>query len=92
MRVEHKTYSTIYGTPVQAIWDQESLTRLAGGGQGRSKYGPECTLSNKENGLNLALEPSRGPKMGQGPRKWTQINQGQLGGQFGFLSIYLGSL
>ena len=21
--------------------------------------------------------------MGQGPRKWTQINQGQLGGSFG---------
>ena len=31
------------------------------GGQGRSKYGPECTLCNKENGLNLALEPSRDP-------------------------------
>ena len=40
----------------------------------------------------MALVPSRDPKMGQGPRKWTQINQGQLGGQFGFLSIYLGSL
>ena len=61
VRVEHKTCGTICGTPVQAILDQESLTRLAGGGQGRSKYGPECTLCNKENGLNLALEPSRDP-------------------------------
>jgi hypothetical protein len=60
VRVEHKTCSSICGTPVQAIMDENLLTRLAGG-QGRSKYGPECTLCNKENGLNLALEPSRGP-------------------------------
>ena len=24
--------------------------------------------------------------MGQGPKKWTQINQGQLGGSFGSIS------
>ena len=31
MRVEHKTYSTICGTPVQVILDQNNLTGLAGG-------------------------------------------------------------
>ena len=31
MRVEHETCSTIYGTPVQAILDQNNLTGLAGG-------------------------------------------------------------
>ena len=61
VRVEHKTYSTICATPLQAILDQESLTRLAGGGQGRSKCGQECTSNNNRNGLNLSLEPSRGP-------------------------------
>ena len=61
VRVKHKTCSTICGTPVQAILDQESLTRLAGGGQGRSKCGQECTSNNNRNGLNLSLEPSRGP-------------------------------
>ena len=61
VRVQHETCSTICGTPVQAILDQESLTRLAGGGQGRSKCGQECTSNNNRNGLNLALEPSRGP-------------------------------
>ena len=30
LRVEHKTCSAICGTPVQAILDQKSLTRLAG--------------------------------------------------------------
>ena len=31
VRVEHKTCSTICGTPVQAILDKKILTRLAGG-------------------------------------------------------------
>ena len=41
VRVRHETCSTICGTHVQAILDQKNLTRLAGEGQGRSKYGPE---------------------------------------------------
>ena len=31
VQVEHKTYSTICGTPVQVILDQNNLTGLAGG-------------------------------------------------------------
>ena len=31
VRVEHKTYSTICATPVQAILDQNNLTGLGGG-------------------------------------------------------------
>ena len=31
VRVQHETYSTICGTPVQAILDQKNLTGLAGG-------------------------------------------------------------
>ena len=80
MRAVHKTCSSICGTPVGAILDQKTLTRLAGGGQGRSKYGQECASSNDRNGLDLASEPFRGPYLGQGPRKWTQINQGQFEG------------
>ena len=45
VQAEHKTCSTICGTLVKAILDQKSLTRLAGGGQGRSSYGPECASS-----------------------------------------------
>ena len=59
---------------MQAILDQKSLTRLAGG---------------VREGQNMAKNVPRGPEMGQGPQKWTQINQGQLGGQFRFHSIYL---
>ena len=70
----------------------KKIDQVGRGGQGRLKYGPECVSSYNRNGLNLALGPSVGPEMGQGPRKWTQINQGQLGGQFRFHSIYLGSL
>ena len=92
MQFEHETCSTISGTPVQAILDQKSLTRLAQRVREGLKYGLECASSNVRNGLNLASEPSLGPEMGQGPQKWTQINQGQLGGQFRFHSIYLGSL
>ena len=40
-QVQHETCSTKCGTPVQAILDQKNLTGLAGGGQRRSKYGPE---------------------------------------------------
>ena len=45
------------GTPEQAIWDHENLTKLAGG----VREGQNLL----QNGLNLALEPSRGPQMGQ---------------------------
>ena len=61
VRVEHETCSTICGTPVQAILDQKSLTRLAEGVREGLKYGLECASSNDRNGLNLALEPSGGP-------------------------------
>ena len=80
MRVEHKTCSTIRRTPLQAILDPKNLTGLAGGvreGQNFAPNGPRF----------LASEPSRGPKMCPGPRKWTQINQGQLGGLFGVLKV-----
>ena len=40
-------------TPVQAIWDHKNLTELAGG----VREGQNLP----QNGLNLALEPSRGP-------------------------------
>ena len=52
VRVQHETCSTICGTHVQAILDQKKLTGLAGGGQGRSKYGPERASL-------MATEPSR---------------------------------
>ena len=61
VRVRHETCSTICGTPVQAILDQKSLTRLAEGVREGLKYGLECASSNDRNGLNLASEPSRGP-------------------------------
>ena len=51
--IEHRTCSTICGTPVQAIWDHKDLTELAGG----VREGQNLP----QNGLNLALEPSRGP-------------------------------
>ena len=60
------------------FWTKKN-DRVGRGGQGRSKYCPEWASL-------LALEPSRGPQMGQGPQKWTQINQGQLGGSFGSIS------
>jgi hypothetical protein len=43
VRVEHKTCSTICGTPVQAILDENFLTRLAGGvreGQNMAQNAP----------------------------------------------------
>ena len=45
--VEHKTCSTICGTPVQAILDQKSLTRLAGGvreGQNMAQNVPRAVI------------------------------------------------
>ena len=54
----------------------KKFDRVGRGGQGRSKY---CQIWASF----LASEPSRGPQMGPGPRKLTQINQGQLGGPFG---------
>ena len=44
------------GTPVQAIWDHKNLTELAGG----VREGQNLP----QNGLTLALEPSRGPQIG----------------------------
>ena len=55
----------------------KKFDRVGRGGQGRSKY---CQIWASF----LASEPSRGPLMGPGPQKWTQINQGQLGGSFGW--------
>ena len=53
VRVEHKTCSTICGTPVQAILDNFFLPDWQGG-QGGSKYGPEWASL-------MASEPSRDP-------------------------------
>ena len=44
-------------TPEQAIWDHKNLTELAGGVREDQNL--------PQNGLNLALEPSRGSQMGQ---------------------------
>ena len=41
------------GTPLQAIWDHKNLTQLVGG----VREGQNLP----QNGLNLALEPFRGP-------------------------------
>ena len=49
--------TTICGTPVQAIWDHKDLTELA--------WGVREGQNLPQNGLNLALEPSRGPQIGQ---------------------------
>ena len=53
VRVEHKRCSIMCGTPVQAILDHKRLTGLAGGVREGGNL--------PHNGLNLALEPSRGP-------------------------------
>jgi len=53
VQVEHRTCSTHCGTLVQAIWDQKHLTELA--------WGVREGQNLPQNGLNLALEPSRGP-------------------------------
>ena len=53
MRVDHRICSTICGTPVQAISDHKNLTELTGG----VREGQNLP----QNGLNLALELSRGP-------------------------------
>ena len=50
----------------------KKIDRVGRGGQGRFKYCPKWASF-------LASRPSLGPEMGQGPLKWTQINQGQLG-------------
>ena len=42
---------------VQAIWDHKSLTELA--------WGVREGQNLPQNDLNLALEPSRGPQIGQ---------------------------
>ena len=47
VRVEHKTCSTMCGTPVQAILDEIFLTRLAGGvreGQNMAKNAPPTII------------------------------------------------
>ena len=61
VRVEHETCSTIYGTPIQAILDQKSLTWLAEGVREGLKYGLDCASSTDRKFLNLASETSRGP-------------------------------
>ena len=50
---------------VQAIWDHKSLTELA--------WGVREGQNLPQNGLNVALEPSRGPQIGQWTLKWTQM-------------------
>ena len=45
------------GTTVQAIWNHKNLTELAGG----VREGQNLP----QNGLNLALELSKGPQIGQ---------------------------
>ena len=57
VQVEDEICSTMCGTPVQAIWDHKKLTELAGG----VREGQNLP----QNGLNLALEPSRGLHIGQ---------------------------
>ena len=57
VRVEHKICRTICGTPVQAIWDHKDLTELA--------WGVREGQTLPQNGLNLALELSRGTQIGQ---------------------------
>ena len=47
----------MYGTPVQAIWDHKNLTELAGGFRESQNL--------HKNGLNLTLQPSRGPQIDQ---------------------------
>ena len=57
VRAQHETCSTICGTPVKAILDQQNLTGLAGGvkeGQNMAQNGPRFYIF-------LALEPSRSP-------------------------------
>ena len=47
VRVEHKTCSTICGTPVQAILDENFLTRMAGGvreGQNMAQNVPRAVI------------------------------------------------
>ena len=56
VRVEYEICSTICGTPVQAISDHKDLTELA--------WGVREGQNLPQNGLNLALEPSRGPQIG----------------------------
>ena len=66
MRVEQRICSTICGTLVQAIWDHENLTELAGGGQGRSKSAPEWPefgFGAVQRPLNWSMTPEMDPKL-----------------------------
>ena len=56
VQVEHKMCSTMCGTPVHAILVDESSTMLA--------WGVREGQNLLQNGLNLALERSRGPRIG----------------------------
>ena len=61
------------------------------GGQERSKYGPEWASRIYIYEIFLASEPSRGPYLGQGSRKKTQINWGNhLGSIYGVLDPFRG--
>ena len=60
VRLEHEICRNMCWTPVQAISIHKILTRFTGGCHGRSKSVHE-----------MASEPSKGPRMDQGPPKWT---------------------
>ena len=61
------------------------------GGQERSKYGPDLASFINIFTKLLALKPSRGPLIGQGSRKKTQINWGnRLGSISGDLEPFRG--
>ena len=61
------------------------------GGQERSKYGPDLASFINIFTKLLALKPSRGPLIGQGSRKKTQINWGnRLGSISGVLGPFRG--
>ena len=64
---------------------------IAVGGQERSKYGPDLASFINIFTKLLALKPSRGPLIGQGSRKKTQINWGnRLGSISGDLEPFRG--
>ena len=76
VQVEHKTYSTICATPVQAILDQKNLTGLAGGvreGPNIAKYGPRFWL----------LSPLEAPKWVQDPGNGLKSIRGSWGDRSG---------
>ena len=73
VRVEHKTFSTIRGTPVQVTLNQNNLTRLAGGvreGQNMAQnvagaVNPmqNCWLQSPVEALKWVKDTRNGPQM-----------------------------